>query len=667
MRYLHYTNYQSGHSGLSNGIMSIEIGAVLAFLTNRFLVLDGNVSPPANVVSYGDGVDNAHRSRITDLIELPVAWSEPDQVELAHLGSRELSDVHLGAAAFYVPGTVDPDSDDAQSFANGRTRWLSANGPLDDVPVLRVTEDNSRDQPRYNLSYYSYFFYLDDETRRSVYRMLQRMQPKRELAELAQRVAADLGSFNAVHLRRGDFKVTYGVTTLDRQPWEAVEVLEHHFKRQDTLVIVTDERDDPFFDEIKAAYPHHVFIDHHVLDEYRTDFEALAHRDGVALAYLSQLIAAESDDFIGTMTSTFTAIIQRYRGNRGKPERFKFLWNEIPESGDRLERGRHPLSECIALDRGMMIEESSGPYSWNRYSSRIAAHWMREWPESFLTPEVLETGKRNTAAIARTRPVVQIRSERSHVEVAFEGLSVLVRSRVPRLATRLGECFGSRPNAAAENVIDELEIDECGGLYRISRAGNEIATAGDYQGLARALKLQIAPLFVDARRRHVWLEGFSFRRAERAVVLVGDLGTANDWLPDALCSSGWELLWDDVVPIRIEDCTVTPFGRSSWPRGAALRIDRSSLPLGGLIVTAYRLHQRDRLVPLSPSVGVAELIDKCIDFRSDRQRAVRRLCTLVEKRRVGMLSFSSAERAVDILTPSFLEAERQAAAEMEST
>jgi len=120
------------------------------------------------------------------------------------------------------------------------------------------------------------------------------------------------------------------------------------------------------------------------------------------------------------------------------------------------------------------------------------------------------------------------------------------------------------------------------------------------------------------------------------------------------------------VPIRIEDITVTPFGRSTWPRGAALRIDRSPCYLSGLIVTEYRLHQRDRLVPLSPSVGVAELIGKCVDFRSDRQRAVQRLCQLVEKRRVGKLWFSSAEGAVDVLTQPFLEAGRQAAEERES-
>jgi hypothetical protein len=660
VRYLHYTNYHSGHSGLSNGIMSIEVGAVLAFLTNRFLVLDGNVSPPANVVSYGDRVDNSRPSRVTDLIDVPVAWGEPGDVELTGLRARELSDVNLGRAAFYVPGTVDLWSADAEAFANGRKHWLSGSDELEEVPLLRVSEEHDRKDPRYNLTFYSYFFYLDDDTRRSVYRMLQRMQAKAELVELARRVAADLGSFNAVHLRRGDFKVTYGVTTLDRQPWEAIEVLDQHFRRQDTLVIVTDERDDPFFTEIKAAYPHHVFIDHHVLDEYGRDFDALPHHDSIALAYLSQLIAAESDDFIGTMTSTFTAIIQRYRGNRGKDEPFKFLWNELPDPEDRIERGRHPVSECIPLDRGVMVEEASGPYSWNRYNPRIAANWMREWPESFLTPEVLETGKRNGGAKTATSPILQIRSQPSHVDIRFEDLSIKLRSSVPRMTARLGECFGSRRDAAVENVIGELEVAEHEGRYRLSKEGEELANAESFEDFARAIKQAVAPLFVHARRRHIWLEGTSFRRAGRAVLLVGDLGTGSDWLPDAMCSNGWELLWDDVVPVRVEDCSVTPFGRSSWPKGAALRIDRTPCFLSGLIVTQYRLHQRDSLVPLSPAVGVAELIGKCIDFRFDRQRAVERLCRLVEKRRVGLLTFSSAERAVDVITRPFLAAEREA-------
>ena len=77
MRYLYYTNYQSGRSGLSNAIMSVEAGVILAHLTNRLLVLDGNVSPPANIVAYDGRVNNRQSSRVTDLIDLPVPWSNP--------------------------------------------------------------------------------------------------------------------------------------------------------------------------------------------------------------------------------------------------------------------------------------------------------------------------------------------------------------------------------------------------------------------------------------------------------------------------------------------------------------------------------------------------------------------------------------------------------------
>ena len=41
MKYLHYASYASGNSGLSNAIMSIEIGVILAHLTDRVLVNQG--------------------------------------------------------------------------------------------------------------------------------------------------------------------------------------------------------------------------------------------------------------------------------------------------------------------------------------------------------------------------------------------------------------------------------------------------------------------------------------------------------------------------------------------------------------------------------------------------------------------------------------------------
>ena len=675
MRQLVYTNYQSGHSGLSNGIMSIEVGVALAFLTNRFLVLEGNISPPANVVAYGGRVSNDTPSRVTDLIDLPVPWGEPDTVETGNGSgppSRELTDRHLSEVVFYAPETLDITSADARAFARGRSHWLSAGGELAEIPILKLTEDPvvlDQGRKRTNLSFYSYTFYLDDETRRSLYRVLERMRPKPPLAELASRVAGDLGDFNAVHLRRGDFKVTYGVTTLDRQPWEAIEAMDEHFRRDDTLVIVTDERDDPFFDEITAAYPQHVFIDHHILDEYGETFDELPCRDSISLAYLSQLVAAESQDFIGTMTSTFTSIIQRYRANGGRRELFKFFWNELPDPQDRLERGRHPVSECVPLDRGVMIEEFDGPYSWNRYSQRLAPSWMREWPESFLSDEVLTSGAlpgRSSRPPARYLADVGAAATaagqvgQSRIYLPFEGVHVAIQPGSARLALELVEGFALHNAPTATNVFAELEVTHtptgddatesaADGSLTLLVNGHPAVEATTDKEMLRAIKRQLVHLLNFARPRHAWLEATAFDRDGQALVVVGDLGYEDDHLPDALCSSHWDLLWDDVLPIHPTEQRVLPFGRTSWPKGARARTTSEPVPLGAIVLASRRLKTRDTIARLSPSVAVAELLAYSLDFRHDRKRAVERLCRLVENHAVYQLSFSSAERAVGLL------------------
>jgi hypothetical protein len=173
-----------------------------------------------------------------------------------------------------------------------------------------------------------------------------------------------------------------------------VRVLDESFAQGDQLLILTDERADPFLEPITAHFRNSIFIDHHILDHFRDDFVDLPYHDSIALAYLSQLIAADSMDFVGTMTSTFTSMVQRYRGNRGQAEHFKFLWNEIPDPSLTVTtRGSHPPSDCVPLHAdGRLREEYPGPYSWTRYNPRINPAWQREWPESFLEGDGLPAG-----------------------------------------------------------------------------------------------------------------------------------------------------------------------------------------------------------------------------------------------------------------------------------
>ncbi len=651
MRQLYYTNYESGQSGLSNAIMSIEIGVVLAFLTNRFLLLDGNVSPPANVVAYDGRIDNKVMSKVTDLLDIPVAWSEPDSKSLARIDSQELTDHHLMDSVFYVPGSVDIDSDDAGQFARGRENWLCETEELFDVPLLRVSEKpkaKNEKRHRNNLGFYSYFFYFNDETRRAVYKVLERMRAKAPFAELAQQVARDLGKFNAVHMRRGDFKVTYGVTVLDRHPWEAIDALDKHFKHDDRLLICTDERDDPFFKDLKATWKNHVFIDHHILDNYGKEFFDLPRHDSIALAYLSQLVAAESQDFIGTMTSTYTSIIQRLRGNRGADEPFKFLWNELPEPDDRYERGRHPVSECVPLENGIMVEELEGPYSWNRYNQRINPAWMREWPESFLTDAALESG--TLLADVKTRVVpLSGTTARTKAHLHFEGVRVRVKSSIPGLAFRLSEVFNQGERGEQSAIIADISVESSQDQFVMSAGGRELANSGTQKKIIGELIRHVVRVLTDARRYHCWLIGILFRKKENTIVYIGDLGASGKSIADAMCTSGWEMLADEVIPVRVKTAEAIPFVRMSWPKGAAARLEWNKTKLAAVVHGSARLHGKDTVTRLTPAVGAAEMLQQCFDFRFDRKRATERLCKVASVLPIYALSFSESSRVPGVL------------------
>lgn len=388
MKYLFYNSYCTGRCGLSNSIMSLEVGAILAYLTNRVLVIEGNVSPPANLVSYANEITNRHRSKITDLLEMPVPFLNQEQTDLGALTRQELFTESLLDSVFYYPSVLDIQTPNFEFFQHGRPYAFTCPDDYSEVEVLALSGGPEYGKARhkmYNFGFYSTIFYLGEEWKPKIKNVLRRMRPKAHFTEFADRVSETLGQFNAVHLRRGDFKRTAGKSVLLRQPSEVLERLDHNFGRDERLVILTDESEDVFVKEIQSCYRDHIVLDRFILDEFRKEFLDLPQHDSVALAFLSQLIAAEGKDFIGTMTSTFTSLIQRCRGNKGKEERFKFLWNEIPAQGIELRPGTTPLNDHVPLHpNGEMIEQYDGPYSWNRYSPRIDIGWMREWPESFL-------------------------------------------------------------------------------------------------------------------------------------------------------------------------------------------------------------------------------------------------------------------------------------------
>jgi hypothetical protein len=156
---------------------------------------------------------------------------------------------------------------------------------------------------------------------------------------------------------------------------EVVRNLGSRLSRDDLLVICTDTScEADWFAHIRQYFRRTVFLDQLILgsDRWRAEFLALPYHDDTALALVTQLVAAQSACFVGTLFSSFTALVQRMQGFAGKPE-FLFCYNDW-----------HP--RLVRFARCEFVPVQDGPYSWNRILYPVYPNvfcWFREWPEAF--------------------------------------------------------------------------------------------------------------------------------------------------------------------------------------------------------------------------------------------------------------------------------------------
>ena len=360
------------YCGFSNMKMSLDIAIVLAHLTDRVLVpyrfrLPRRLPPePGRILEP---------LLVPHLFEIPVPWSD-EWVRKTWISAPEALPCQWPSvfeSVFCFPGSVPADDGDFRRFRNGRAHVVVLTPQQDEAPDLHVNT--------HALGHYSYFFYLDDVRRRQVVDLMKRVRPKRPYREVADRIAATLGSFNAIHLRRADFvtndlaKDKYSrAASISGQ--EIVANLASRMNRDDPLVICTDGSSrEEIFGPIQRYFRETVFLDRYFREDaaIRAMISELPRDDEGALALLTQLVASKAAVFAGTMFSTFTALIHRLRGFDGREPNFLYCYNDF-------------VSPLVRFDRCEFLPVDDGPYSWNRVRYPIspdAYSWMREWPESF--------------------------------------------------------------------------------------------------------------------------------------------------------------------------------------------------------------------------------------------------------------------------------------------
>src|SRR5262249_37944951 len=188
-------------------------------------------------------------------------------------------------------------------------------------------------------------------------------------------------SFNAVHVRRGDF-VTNDLAkekfsrAASISGQEIVANLASRMRRDDLLVVCSDgSPHDEIFGPIQKYFRETVFLDRYFREDAATRalISQLPREDEAVESLLTQLVASKAAIFAGTMFSTFTALIHRWRGFAGREPNFLYCYTDF-------------LSPLVRFERCEFLPVDDGPYTLNRVRDPLlpgAYSWCREWPESF--------------------------------------------------------------------------------------------------------------------------------------------------------------------------------------------------------------------------------------------------------------------------------------------
>lgn len=350
MKELHYNIYNDGNVGMCNILMSIENAIIIAKLTNRDIIYFYSDKP---VYTYGATSDK----NIFDLFDINFNY--------VHVNSNTITEPCEEIPYNFHDSVISLEDIPTPDFKNGRQNVIYLYSLKDKQKIK--TKDNK------TLCFYSYLFYLNKDRKEIFDFVKNAIKPKKKYLDAAIGYRNSLLSvcpegYNALAVRRGDYLFIQGATNKN---YSAQDILNRiSFKNNRCLCIISDEKDTSFFKPISDVYP--CYFINNLISEYNPEF------NGVENGLVQLLVGSFSEDFIGTIRSTFTSYIQRYRIYNGKEERFRFIYT---------------TSEETALTENVMNESIDfGEQTWNRIKmsqeDKRICFWLREWPECYPQPKL---------------------------------------------------------------------------------------------------------------------------------------------------------------------------------------------------------------------------------------------------------------------------------------
>ena len=410
MKVLHYNLYNDSNVGMCNVMMSVENALIIAYLTKR-----------DKIIFYGKEklYNSTTDKKIFDLFDINFTHEIVD--------SNTINKEILSLPCDFYNTCFYHNEEPSKDFVNNRINVINL-ANYDEIDEFRTLNNST-------LGFYSYLFYLGSHRNEILEFVKNTFIVKSYYNNIVQQylngISVNYNTFQSLHFRRGDYLYTENsknnIITID----ETLPIINEYFSKDKLVIIHSDEEDNLYFDKIKEQYPNFWFIDQ---DLKNTNL------DIVEQGLISLLIASHSSKFIGTLFSTFTSYIQRYRKYNNLKEEFVFLYSQRDD---------------LQLEKGKFKESSFGEHTWNRVtipdSLKQINFWFREWQECYkeqqsdimqsisVHPNFLTKEECNyvIAKAQELKPEFYERENRNRLTIHVNNDTV-IKSIIERACTRLG-------------------------------------------------------------------------------------------------------------------------------------------------------------------------------------------------------------------------------------
>lgn len=348
-----YLTYTPWPGQLNNTRMCFETALVLAYVTGRCLVMPKEYRRQHEPEVEAGRFRPLHPEECFQLETLGgiVPLVEREEYDRG-VGSDRCADVVLkpGTTVFCFPAAPPPGSAEAHrmgDFAASRQCILEMTREMEACRTLNIESPTLE-------HFYTFFYFLQPDVELACKRLVrEHVRFRTAIVSAAERIAAALGNYCALHVRRNDFLRQYPEQNIPVH--RILGSLRKRVPAGKRLYIATDETDERFFADLR--------------DDYETcflkDFAGLLPENlpAESLACVEQVVCALASLFMGTRLSTFSGYITRLRGYYGAVDKNTYFTDGSP--GSEMD------------DRG------SPRFSWTNWVRCGNPLWGREFREAW--------------------------------------------------------------------------------------------------------------------------------------------------------------------------------------------------------------------------------------------------------------------------------------------